>query len=69
MTKIIRNQDFHVLAEISSRNGFREMFKNMLLSSNDPRLKLLNFDLKDALKVTPTSVSVREGRGEKCCHF
>jgi hypothetical protein len=65
MTKIIRDQDFDALAGIATERGFREMFKNIILSKDDPRIKLLHFNSNDFMKVTVTNLSVAEKESEK----
>lgn len=65
MTQIIRREDFEALAKITTKNGFREIFKNMILSREDPRLKLLHFKTGDVMKITPTNVRMIEKEGEQ----
>jgi hypothetical protein len=58
MTKIIENQNFESLYDVCTEKGFEKIFKNIITSIEDPRMRLLKFEENDHMKIKPVNVQV-----------
>ncbi|XP_017489140.1 PREDICTED: uncharacterized protein LOC108377392 [Rhagoletis zephyria] len=67
MTDIIRNQSTGKLGQFTTPVGFQQISRDMLLSRNDSRLRLVKFDTEHIRKAIPMKVATRKNFGRRYC--
>lgn len=56
MINFIRTADIDALSTVTTKNGFKQLSKDVELSKNDPRMNLLYFRNDDISHVVPTDI-------------
>uniref|UniRef100_W8B092 Uncharacterized protein n=2 Tax=Ceratitis capitata TaxID=7213 RepID=W8B092_CERCA len=67
ITDIIRSQDTGGISQFTTPVGFQQITRDMLLSRNDSRLKLVKFDTEHIRKAIPMKVATRKNFGRRYC--
>ncbi|XP_037931093.1 uncharacterized protein LOC119668072 [Teleopsis dalmanni] len=67
ITDIIRDQQTSRIGQFTTPIGFQQITRDMLLSRNDTRLKLIKFSPEHLRKAIPMKVSTRKNFGHKFC--
>lgn len=57
MTNLIQSAEIEAMHHITTDNGFRQIYKDTMISMQDPRLSLLQFREKDVKKSCPIKVT------------
>ncbi|XP_017096532.1 uncharacterized protein [Drosophila bipectinata] len=65
MTDIIRQQSAEKISEFTTPVGFQQITRDMLLSRNDTRLKLVRFQPEHLRRAIPMKVATRQNFGRK----
>uniref|UniRef100_A0A1B0BRR6 Uncharacterized protein n=1 Tax=Glossina palpalis gambiensis TaxID=67801 RepID=A0A1B0BRR6_9MUSC len=67
LTDIIRNQNTTQVGRFTTPIGFQQITRDMVLSRNDTRLKLVRFDPEHLRRAIPMKVATRHNYGRKFC--
>ncbi|XP_011213224.3 uncharacterized protein LOC105233001 [Bactrocera dorsalis] len=67
LTDIIRTQNTGRISKFTTPVGFQQITRDMLLSRNDSRLKLVKFDTEHIRKAIPMKVATRKNFGRRYC--
>uniref|UniRef100_A0A1A9VHC7 Uncharacterized protein n=1 Tax=Glossina austeni TaxID=7395 RepID=A0A1A9VHC7_GLOAU len=67
LTNIIRNQNTTQVGRFTTPIGFQQITRDMILSRNDTRLKLVRFDPEHLRRAIPMKVATRHNYGRKFC--
>ncbi|XP_067645427.1 uncharacterized protein [Eurosta solidaginis] len=67
ITDIIRNQSTGKVSKFTTPVGFQQITRDMLLSRNDSRLRLVNFETEHLRKAIPMKVATRKNFGRRYC--
>ncbi|ALC41331.1 CG3092 [Drosophila busckii] len=65
MTDIIRKQSGDEISEFTTPVGYQQITRDMLLSRNDTRLKLVRFNMEHLRRAIPMKVATRQNYGRK----
>ncbi|XP_011195696.2 uncharacterized protein LOC105220861 [Zeugodacus cucurbitae] len=67
ITDIIRTQNTGKISQFTTPVGFQQITRDMLLSRNDSRLKLVKFGTEHIRKAIPMKVATRKNFGRRYC--
>ncbi|XP_053956103.1 uncharacterized protein LOC128861751 [Anastrepha ludens] len=67
ITDIIRTQNAEKINKFTTPVGFQQITRDMLLSRNDTRLKLVRFEMEHLRRAIPMKVSIRKNFGRRYC--
>lgn len=63
LTNIIRNQSTLQMKQFTTPFGYKQITRDMLLSKNDSRLKLVRFETEHLRRAIPMRVATKENYG------
>ncbi|XP_019893934.2 uncharacterized protein LOC101894722 isoform X1 [Musca domestica] len=67
LTDIIRNQDMSTISKLTTPLGYQQITRDMMLSRDDVRLKLVRFDTEHIRRAIPMKVVTKVNYGRKYC--
>ncbi|CAO1372131.1 unnamed protein product [Diamesa serratosioi] len=67
MINLIRTADIDSLSKVTTKNGFKQLSRDVELSKNDPRMSLLYLRAEDISHVVPTDVHLFSKMGHRHC--
>ncbi|KAM7356814.1 uncharacterized protein ACRADG_002423 isoform 2-T2 [Cochliomyia hominivorax] len=67
LTNIIRDQKIHQIKQFTTPFGYKQITRDMLLSRNDSRLKLVRFEAEHLRRAIPMRVATKQNQGRRYC--
>lgn len=56
MINLIRTADIDSLSKVTTKNGFKQLSRDVILSKDDPRMSLMYLRVDDISHVVPTDI-------------
>lgn len=67
MTDMVRKGEILTMQRLTTTKGYKQISKDVVMSTNDPRLNLLRFRDEDIKKIHPLKVHFVDRNGKSTC--